>query len=374
MGRALRAGGGEAAERYALALVPPDREFGDARSLVARGMSAPDPAAWALFDASQHPSLPFAPFTDRTPIAWVPAHDLTADRVAHVPCCLVYMPYAPTLPGERLVGYATSTGAAAGSTPADAALRGLMEVVERDAFVIVWRNRLPCPRIEVDDGAPFAAEYRERFARPGLRYSLFLTTLDLPFCSVFGVLEDASGPRPRLTVGGACHLDPAQAVRKTCLELVQGMKWLEHMGDAGFPLVDGFSNVRQFEDRIRLYGFNDLRPAFDFLSTSAETVPLSTLSAAGSAPRRAEDALRAACDVLRAHDLQVLARDVTPPDVRSCGLSVVKVLVPQAQAMEGDVAMELLGGRRWRDVPVRAGRRPAPIALDARNPFPHPYP
>ena len=34
------------------------------------------------------------------------------------------------------------TGCSTGSSPADAALGGLLEVIERDTFIIAWANRL----------------------------------------------------------------------------------------------------------------------------------------------------------------------------------------------------------------------------------------
>lgn len=363
---------GEAVERYSLAFVPPDAICASVHELQAQGIPVAGAGDWALFDESQYGSIPFHRFDDDTPVAWMRAHELTEDVESYVPCCLAHMPYAPRFPDERVIGYAISTGAATGRNAAEAAMRGIMEVVERDAFMIVWRNRLPCPAIVIDEKAALHGLVTKHFSRPGLRYSLYLTSLDLPFHSVFGILEDRSGPRPRMTVGGACHFDPAEAVRKTCLELVQGMKWLEYMDDDAFPVVTGFSNVRHFEDRIRLYGFNDLRHAFDFLAARNESIRLSDLR--GFLDLTAGDALKQACAILKGAGLKVYARDVTPPDVRTCGLSVVKILIPQAQQMEGDFSMELLGGSRWRDVPVRLGRLPRETAPGERNPFPHPYP
>jgi ribosomal protein S12 methylthiotransferase accessory factor len=364
---------GEAVERYSLALVPTEAICATVGELQRRGIPVCAADEWALFDESQYSSVPFQRFNSDTPVAWIRAHELTADVESYVPCCLTHMPYVPLFPDEKVIGYSISTGAATGRTAVEATLRGIMEVIERDAFMIVWRNRLSCPSITIDEHSPLHEVMKKRFSRPGLRYSLFLTSLDLPFHSVFGILHDNSGPVPRMTVGGACHFDPAEAVRKTCLELVQGMKWLEYMDEDQFTVVPRFSNVRQFEDRIRLYGFNDLHDTFDFLGKQDESVALSDLHDFFR-PSDNEDALKRTCALLQGAGLHVYARDVTPVDVRACGLTVVKILIPQAVQMEGDFSLELLGGKRWQEVPVRLGCRSRQTELEERNPFPHPYP
>jgi ribosomal protein S12 methylthiotransferase accessory factor len=368
---AFMAAAGEAAERYGLAQLPPDLIRATAGELKQKGIPITSPEDWALFDDSQYGTVRFARFTDSTPIAWLPAHELTSDRLSYVPACLVHMPWHCHFADEQVIGYATSTGAACACSPEGAALKGIMEVVERDAFIIIWRNRLPCPQILIDEESSLYELVKERFWRRGLRYSLFLTSLDLPFHSVFGVLQDDSGAGGRLTVGGACHFNPCEAVRKTMLELVQGMRWLEFMGAKEFPVVPDFTNVRHFEDRIRMYGSNDLLQAFGFLLDNRDRIPLSDLQAVSLSTNDGE-ALRTVCSSFRERNLAVYARNVTPCDIRSAGLSVVKVLVPQAQQIEGDVRLAFLGGTRWREIPVKLGRIPRPV--EQINPFPHPYP
>jgi ribosomal protein S12 methylthiotransferase accessory factor len=71
----------------------------------------------------------------------------------------------------------------------------------------------------------------------------------------------------------------------------------------------------------------------------------------------------AACrDLLRANGMELLALDMTRPDI---GLPVVKVLVPGLRHFWGRYAP----GRLY-DVPVRLGLLPVPLAEDQLNPIP----
>jgi ribosomal protein S12 methylthiotransferase accessory factor len=72
--------------------------------------------------------------------------------------------------------------------------------------------------------------------------------------------------------------------------------------------------------------------------------------------------------------LDVIAVDLTAPDVEQCGYCVTKVLVPGLQPLEGDHSHRFLGGSRLYDVPVELGLRATAASLEDLNPDPHPYP
>lgn len=365
---------GECVERYAFSVVhPEDLVFGSWRALAAAGLNPIPPLHWALFDSSQQAGLPFAPFDEETPLGWVEADSLSRRQPCLVPACLVYMPY--TLPfadrGEVTIAPAVSTGGACARSRAEALLKGLCELVERDAFMIVWRNRLPCPRVRIDADSPLHDLFMRVFVRPGLEYALFHTTLDLGIPSFLGVLIDRREGPPTVIVGGAAHPDPAQAVLKTLVETVQGLKWKDTQRGATYPIEPGYRNVRSFDDRMKLYALNSaMLRAFDFLFHTENEVPLSCIPSLDTGDVRRN--LQACVQRLTAHGLEVLAVDITPVDVAACGYHVVKVLVPELETMEGDHLLPFLGGRRWREVPQRLfGLTPT---LADINPDPHPYP
>ncbi len=364
---------GECVERYALAsVVPEEVVFGSHAELREADVPSVGPEKWALFDDSQRGEGPFAPFDDETEIAWVRGRNLSTGWDCLVPACFVWLPYYGVKPDENIVAPSVSTGAACAATPTVAAVKGLCELIERDAFMIAWRNQLRCPAVEIDEASALAPVFERHFARPGLTYKLWLTTLDLEIASFLGVLEDRRDGTLRTIVGGAAALDPVVAARKTLIELAQGLAWLDYLGDEPFVPAEDYGNVESFEDRVRLYSSNDLSPAFEFLGPASSAVPLSSL------PSRVSDSaasdLELVLGILAEHSLETVVLDLTPPDVAACGLHVVRALVPGLETMDGDHRFQFLGGTRWRTVPVELGLRDRPGRLDAMNPYPHPYP
>ncbi len=366
---------GECVERYALAAVEPERVvLASHAELSTKQIASVGPGEWALFDPSQDGETPFALFEDETRIAWIQGESLTQGGARLVPACFIWLPYYGVSPDEEIVAPTVSTGAACATSVVAAEVRGICELIERDAFMIVWRNQLACPRVEIDEGSQLAPVFAECFARPGLDYRLWLTTLDLRVHSFFGVLRDTRDGGVRTIVGGAAGLDPLWAARKTLLELVQGLAWVDYI-TRGAPFVyeQGFGNVTSFEDRVQLYGSNDLSSAFSFLDADGRPpVPLSSLPSLEA--NSLEDDLDLCVGILAERSLETIVVDLTPVDVAACGLRAVRVLVPGLETMDGDHRLQFLGGYRWRSVPVELGLRQERCSLDEMNPYPHPYP
>ncbi len=373
---------GESFERYACCFPPSGGliagTYADLRD--SRGAEPVEPERWALFDRSQGGTVPFPVFGERTPVAWAGGWSLTHQRARLVPACLVYFgPDADLRPdGCVTVAPAVSTGAACDPTPSGATLRGLLELIERDAVLIHWRNRITPRRIRIDPASPLAADFTEVFSRPGLDYALYDVSLDLPSTAVFGTVTDRRRTPAAVFAGGAAHPDPQAAVRKTLLELVQGLRWGEQSVGRGVDLLPGFVNIRSFEDRMHLYAGHDMTSALRFLDDregrgrhGASVVDLSSL-VASSDP--AIDVLGQLVAALAERDLEVIAVDVTTGDLAECGIVVVKTLVPGLTTMEGDHTAPFLGGRRWRRLPVELGLLDRERTAAELNPFPHPYP
>jgi ribosomal protein S12 methylthiotransferase accessory factor len=372
---AYNAAVGECIERYALSIVhPEDLLFGSAADLLRQGESPIAPDRFAFFDASQFAELPFVPFHEDTPVAWVRAANLTRRQECLVPACFMHVPYTPLFVdrGERLVANAISTGAACSDSRTGALLKGICELVERDAVMIMWRNRLPCPRVRIDPASALYPTFVDKFQRPGLEYTLVYTTLDLAIPSFFGILTDTRRTPPGVVVGGAADLDPCQAALKTLLELVQGLKWMDYSAGQVFAPEPGFRNIRSFTDRARLYASHDMRDALAFVFQHPDEILLSQIPSLRTGTLPGD--LGRSLSLLDERGLEALGVDLTPCDAEECGLYVTKVIIPECETMEGDHLVPFLGGQRWRRVPYQLGRLDQIPTLASINPYPHPYP
>jgi ribosomal protein S12 methylthiotransferase accessory factor len=367
---AYRAAIGEAIERYCASVYFKDDLLFGSHAEMNQTTRALAPGEPALFHPAQRDSIRYAWFEPDTTITWTMGCSVSRGEAVLVPACLTYLPYWPFRAdeGEQAIGPSISTGQASGSTVRDALLTGLYEVVERDAFVITWLNRLPVPRIDIGSSARVMAVFRERFERPHLHYSLHRLATDVAIPCVLCLVVDTSRQPPMICAGGAANLDPERAVLKALVEAVQTREWARVMGRRRIPrlLESDHSNLDDFEDHVFLYAYGDMRPAVEFLLDNDEEIPLADMP---NLPGRDLGSVLAA---VHDRDLEVIAVELTTPDVGACGYRVLKTVVPAAQQLEGDHAHRLLGGSRLYDVPPALGF-PARDVTEL-NPDPHPFP
>ncbi len=370
---ALRAALGEGIERYCASAIDTTVMLtGSVADLERDGYHPLRPDELALFADFQWADLPFAVFTEDTTLSWIGGTSLVDRRVRYVPACLVHIPYRPISHAETTIGPSISTGLACGPDWKTAVIGGLYEVIERDAFAILWRNRIAAPRLVLDD-TTIRPIFDVRFARPGLRYHLFFLRFDIGVPTVVSIIEDRNFEPPVFCLGGSARLSPTQGALKALVESVQGWTWArqERLQHGRLERPASFQYIHEFDARVTLYACADMGEAFDFLMESDRFVSLSALCAAGRAADEEVDAL--VREVAKTGS-DVIAIDLTTPDIADLGLCVVKILCPLLEQVEGDNRFPLLGGPRWRTVPVVTGDRQRPLAPAEINPYPHPYP
>ncbi len=364
---------GECAERYALSIY--DEEmliFGSYEELHSR-YDLVEPDKWNLFSDQQFGKIPFHKFTEKSRIAWAQVDDLLNQKECYVPACAVYLPYIPSPKNEseEILYPAVSTGAACAVTASEAMLKGIYELIERDAFLINWRNMIPMTEIIIDENSAIYETYIRRFKRSNLEYKLYSTTLDFKVCSVFGVLynKEKDSGKQVINCGGACHHDPEIAVLKTMLELVQGLKWGEYTKSERINPTENFSNIQSFKDRMLMYSTGDFNHAFEFLA-QGEKINLSEIQFDHSLT--ITERLKKVIANIKEKNYGIYALDMTTDDIRQCNLFITKVIIPELETMEGNYQWQFSGKTRHKELPAKLGLRC--LAANASNPFPHPYP
>ncbi len=366
-----RAALGEAVERYCASVYFRDELELASHAEVSAARRALASGELALFHERQRDSIHYPWFGEDTRICWLPAYSLTRRHDLLVPASSVFVPYYPfrAEEGEVTIGPGISTGLASGRSLSAAMLSGLLEVVERDAFMITWLGRLPVPRID-PCSSPRLKTVAQRLDRPHLRYVLSWMATDVALPAVLCTVVDESYAPPLIACGGAAHLDPETAAIKALVEAAQTREWARVMGHEPEPRVieADYANVTDFEDHVFLYGHGDMGESMRFLLDAPSVVTVDELP-------RAEDEkeLPAALERVHAAGWEVLGVNLTTIDVEQCGYHVAKMIVPCARQLEGDHSHRLLGGRRLYEVPRTLGYEPA-VRFETLNPDPHPYP
>lgn len=357
----------EALERYCSVVHRPEQlvvasaaELGD-EALDLRTLPRLSAAELARPDQRLRP-----PRADR-PMRWVRAVRLHDARPTWVPAALVWLCYTPT-EDERITASA-STGCALHPDPQQALLNGLLEVVERDAVAVLWRQRLPLPELVADRRGDRLTALLDRFAGSDAAVTLFDATLDLGVPTVFAVHVEEHNPRLRQVVGAGADLDPERAAVKAVREAVSCRLALEWQ-PAGPTDPAGFSDVMH---GALLMGAPERAPAFDFLLGPRPPVPPRRLSDLAGEPAGAGPgpALRRLVGRLQAADVDAYAVDLTTDEARETGCTAVKVLVPGLQPLSFAPAAQFLASPRLYRAPAAAGY---PVRTEADlNPYPQPF-
>lgn len=373
--RAVAKAVGETVERYCSAQWHEDRLV--EATYEELDADAVPPGSFALFAEDQYrePGFWFQPLAPDAPVRWVQGFSLVDDRPRYVPAIFVYVPYERA-DGEVALWFPISTGLACGPTLAAALYKGVLEAVERDAFMIVWQNRLPRPRIDLESvGDPFARRLLEAIEGLPTSCHAIVLTLDIDVTVILVVLVSESGSPPFTVLGLGTDLDPRRAL---VLALEEALLSLCGM-TRSVARRRGYRSEPDYRDvvTLELHGLAHaldplLRPGVEFLTKATESVALDDLSDRSSASALAN--LRTVVDHLEAAGLDVVAVDLTTADIDDVGLKVVRAVVPGLQPLDNDHTRRYLGGRRLYEVPRKLGLVDRPIRRQDLNPDPHPFP
>lgn len=372
-GAARAAALGESLERYSAAYLPPERVV--LATAAELGPDAVSPETFALFHPRQYAAqaFPFRPFTGETRVQWTRGFVLADGRPAWLPAQLVYLPLPRANGDETLIGYATSSGVACAPTPEEAILAGLFELIERDAFMIAWSNRLSLPLLDWSADPELAALDARYFAPSGLRYAAVDLSAFFGIPAALGVVHGTSGELGALGVGAGCGATVAVAWRKA---LAEAFDVRAHVRDALYedPSLLGrpAEEIGSFDDHIFFYGDAGRAEAAAFLDASTER--RATLDVEPTGGDDVLELIDAVVARLSSRGVSAYAVDVTSPDVAESGLSVMRVVCPELCALDVVDRARFLGGRRLYDAAFEAGLGSRPLCLADLNPDPHPFP
>ncbi len=124
---------------------------------------------------------------------------------------------------EPLLRSAVTTGLATHEDQARARLGGLLEIIERDAYIIMWLNQLSLPRIDPETLAAKRHTLRtllSRCDRYRLTVSFVRMITDAPTYTICAVVHDGSH-MPPYTVGLKAGQDAAAAAEGALLEALR---------------------------------------------------------------------------------------------------------------------------------------------------------
>ena len=329
------------------------------------------PEELVLYSERQYetPGFPYRKAVEGDARTWARATLLGSGELVHAPASLVYLGFAGHDKREVLAQM-TTNGLAGGEDLPAAILAALYELVERDAFVITWLNRISAPRIDFPDSAGTAAGIRRHYRRFGIETLAFDLTTDVGIPVVMGIAVDRSGALPAASVGLGCNLRPEVALDRALMEVVQVRSGFLPRYRREPPTVRAYEDVHTVEDHAALAARPEQLGELDFLLDAPSARSLADIPARGS------DDVADELDICRTHleaaGCTVAYVDLTLPDLEPFDIRIVRAIATGLQPIHFGVAEERLGGRRLYSVPRLIGACPDDTSEDDLNPCPHP--
>ncbi|MGW2256490.1 TOMM precursor leader peptide-binding protein [Streptomyces sp. NPDC001780] len=404
-GHSDRIGVLEGMERYA-GMRARARTTGVIGTLDEFGGDAVDPRRVGLYtDDFYHANPHVRPFAPDRPIPWVWGYSLRDGRPRLVPEVLTYY-HAPGL--ENRFVQESSNGCASGGSPAEAVYFGLMEVIERDAFLLAWYGQQPLPEIDpATSTRPATRHMVDRLAMYGYRARFFDTRITFPVPVVTAVAERFDGGLGRMCFGAGAGLDPESALDSALCEIATDAVNLPGRTERDEPrlraMARDFDRVTALHDHPLVYGIPEMGEHAAFLlgggagphrsgtgphrpgagehrrTTTAALRTVGELgwpdaSGAPASPDLREDLLRCVAAVTDA-GFDVVVVDQTTPEQEVLGLHTVSVLVPGLLPIDfGWSRQRARTMPRLRTALRAAGLRDHDLTPEEINPAPHPFP
>jgi ribosomal protein S12 methylthiotransferase accessory factor len=346
-----------------------------------------DPRSLGVYPEDRYtdPGFRFQRYSDDLDLAWVWGYSFARAQPILVPESVAYYGTTQAREGRnRPFVHEVSNGCAIGSCYSEAVLHGLLEVAERDGFLLTWFSRLPVRRIDpttVPNQVLRLMLERLRSAT-GYRVELFDTTMEQGIPAFWVMARDISGrpDRPATISTGAAHLDPIKAMISAVHELAPMIDALPGAYRDRRELVDRMVTdsdlVDEMSHHILLYAHPATFPRFSFLFDRPPE-RYQDLAESWSWPKYDDiaDDVRHLVDRYLKSNLDVVVVDQTGAEQSAGGFSCVKVLVPGTIPMTfGHRYRRVDGLPRLLTVPAELGYRSDGLYPVDLNPYPHPFP
>jgi len=277
-------------------------------------------------------------YSPRLKIEWVWGYSLTYGKPVLIPANLVYCPYVPRGKAAQVVP-ADSNGLASGNVLEEAILHGLLEVVERDARVIMEYHRLNMPDVpEPSKNRGALGGVFGKLKSSGVGVTIKDITTDIPVPSYGVFLRGRYSGREARAYASGTHLDSRIALSRALTEALQM-----------------YPRCRNYRKWIRSGPLDHL-----FASAGRKA----RLSAVKSPPfRDLKSAVEFCVKTLATFGAEVIVVDLSLPDT---GFTVARVCVTGLQPVIHPSVLRL--SRRLFETPRRLGYETPSLRADEIKP------
>lgn len=330
-----------------------------------------------------HKHAPFyLPFSPKRKMPWVWGYSFRTTRPILVPEQMVY--YLDYRTDHVNFVQECSNGCATGSSLEEAILFGLLELIERDTFLIAWYAKLGLPRIDHwgcrSKETLFMAD---RINRLGYDLHLFDMRLDLSPPTVMAVGVRREQGLGQMLFAAGSGLDPEDAIRAALCEVASYVhdfdERVRSRQEELRPMVQDYTQVTELQHHGLLYGLPEMASHADFLFQTQKLHSVDDLYKEWMEKRPQSQDLRDdllyCIDEVLKRGMDVIVVDQTCTEQERIGVKVACVIAPGLMPMDfGWDRQRVFALPRLKTVPRTSRFLETNFDPATSNPAPHPFP
>ena len=340
----------------------------------------------AGFSEEQKANNPDFHFDKKTIFGWVPAKPLTGytkDDNVFCPAQLINSFYfrknVTASEKEPLLRRCITTGLATGNFLEEAIVKGILEIIERDAYIISYLNRLSPPVIDFEN-LSYQDEELEKVYKSFKRYNLEVHLVKLPtdfkVHVISAIIIDKTGKGPAFVIGNSAKFDLKTAILGALSEALLIRFSLKNNWEEKKEKDLGVSeNFGQF-DRMIYWARPENFERLTFM-TAGENIQLDLVAEGNFFQNGIEkekegyykERLTELTKELQEKALEACYVEMTEQGTKKLGIRSVQVVIPELQPIHLEEKYPCLGGKRLQEVPKKLGYTPA----ENLNKDPHPF-
>jgi ribosomal protein S12 methylthiotransferase accessory factor len=293
-------------------------------------------------------------------LLWTKCEDVFNNRKIMVPSQIIYVPYKEQ---EIILRAPISSGSACATSKEEAMYKGICELIERDAFMIYYLNKIPPEKIDL---STIKKEGLKKlvllFQRYFLEVNLFNISTDLKIPTILCVLIDKIGVGPAVSIGTKTDWDIDEAIKGAIFEAQHTRIWIRDALIKGKRVTDK-SQIKTIQDRGVYWARKSQIKKLNFILNSKKRVSYDDLKSGVSRNKR----LKKLLEILKNKNYSLYIKDLTDKKIRKKGFFVFKSIIPELHPLFLFENTKFLFSDRMTSVPSRLGCKSNKLNLE-----PHP--
>ncbi len=268
-------------------------------------------------------------------LGWVKGRDILQQKEILIPAQLAYINYYSHNPHEQVLGQFISTGAASGFQQEDILLRGIYEVIERDAIMSIYLNQIAPEQVSMVSLSTDILQKIEYLHKYRLTPHIFYIKNDLDIPTILTVLTDESPIGPKIAIGSKSSLQLKDAVLGSIEEAVMTRHSMRKNMQNGLSqnMSINIQDIVTIEKRSLYWSKNGAKQMLSFLFKNKNEIHKKGITQLEEGTGTKQE-FEIVIEKLKQNKYQIMYADITLPQIKKeLGVSVYKVIIPHMQPL-----------------------------------------